>query len=180
MIATPSPAVAAAPLRRLFVGTTGRVYILLCAMLFIEYIDRVNLSVAAPVIKTELSLSNTQLGIALSAFGYCYATFQIINGFLGDRFGPRLTLSLCGVLWAAGTLLTGFASGLTALVLARLVVGLGEAGTVPTGARVMTNWVPKARRGFAQGFTHSSARLGGSIGLPIVAAMIPLFGWRGA
>jgi sugar phosphate permease len=164
----------------MFVGAPGRVYLLLCAMFFIEYIDRVNLSAAAPLIKTELGLSNTQLGLALSAFGYCYAAFQIVNGYLGDRLGPRFTLTLCGVLWAAGTLLTGFASGLAALVLARLLVGLGEAGTVPTGARVMTNWVPKARRGFAQGFTHSSARLGTSIGLPLVAVMIPIFGWRGA
>src|SRR5262249_37570601 len=127
-----------------------------------------------------LGLSNTQLGLALSAFGYTYAGFQIVNGYLGDRFGPRLILTLCGVLWATGTLLTGVASGLTALIIARLLVGLGEAGTVPTGARVMTNWVPRARRGFAQGFTHSSARLGTSIGLPLVAAMIPIFGWRGA
>jgi sugar phosphate permease len=168
------------PLWRMFVGAPGRVYLLLCAMFFIEYIDRVNLSAAAPLIKAELGLSNTQLGLALSAFGYCYAAFQIVNGYLGDRFGPRLILTLCGILWAAGTLLTGFASGLIALVLARLLVGLGEAGTVPTGARVMTNWVPKARRGFAQGFTHSSARLAAGVTPPLVVAMIPIFGWRGA
>ena len=77
-------------LSRLFTGTTGRVYMLLCLMLFIEYVDRVNLSVAAPLIKTELSLSNTQLGFALSAFGYCYAFFQIINGYMGDRFDRGL------------------------------------------------------------------------------------------
>ncbi|MGA7324029.1 MAG: MFS transporter [Rhodomicrobium sp.] len=168
------------PLYRMFMGAPGRVYLLLCAMLFIEYIDRVNLSAAAPLIKAELGLSNTQLGLALSAFGYCYAAFQIVNGYLGDRFGPRLTLTLCGILWATGTLLTGFASGLTALVLARLLVGLGEAGTIPTGTRVMTNWVPKVRRGFAQGFTHSSARLAAGITPPLVVAMIPVFGWRGA
>ncbi len=144
------------PLYRMFMGAPGRVYLLLSAMFFIGYIDRVNLSAAAPLLKAELGLSNTQLGLALAAFGYTYAGFQIVNGYLGDRFGPRLTLTLCGVLWAVGTLLTGFASGLTALIIARLLVGLGEAGTVPTGARVMTNWVPKARRGFAQGFTHSS------------------------
>jgi sugar phosphate permease len=172
--------VAPQPLRRMFMGAPGRVYLLLCAMFFVEYIDRVNLSAAAPLIKSELGLSNTQLGLALSAFGYCYAAFQIVNGYLGDRFGPRLTLTLCGVLWAAGTVLTGFASGLTALVFARLLVGLGEAGTVPTGARVMTNWVPKARRGFAQGFTHSSARLAAGITPPLLVAMIPVFGWRGA
>jgi sugar phosphate permease len=164
----------------MFMGAPGRVYLLLCAMFFVEYIDRVNLSAAGPLLKVELGLSNTQLGLALSAFGYSYAGFQILNGFLGDRFGPRLVLALCGVLWAAGTLFTGLASGLIGLVFARLLVGLGEAGTVANGARVMTNWVPKARRGFAQGFTHSSARLGASVGLPLVAAMIPVFGWRGA
>jgi MFS family permease len=180
MIATTSSPVAAPPLRRLFAGTTGRVYILLCVMLFIEYIDRVNLSVAAPVIKTELALSNTQLGFALSAFGYCYATFQIINGFIGDRFGPRLTLTLCGLLWAAGTIATGFVGGLASLMFARMLVGLGEAGTIPTGARVMSNWVPSNRRAFAQGFTHSCARLAAGATPPIVVALIGVVGWRGA
>jgi MFS family permease len=180
MITTPSPAAAAPPLRRLFAGTTGRVYLLLCAMFFIEYIDRVNLSVAAPVIKAELALSNTQLGFALSAFGYCYATFQIINGFIGDRFGPRLTLTLCGLLWATGTIATGFVGGLASLVFARMLVGLGEAGTIPTGARVMSNWVPSNRRAFAQGFTHSCARLAAGATPPIVVALIGLVGWRGA
>jgi sugar phosphate permease len=167
-------------LSRMFTGTPGRIYLLLCAMFFIEYIDRVNLSVAAPLIKSELGLSNTQLGFALSAFGYCYAIFQIINGYMGDRFGPRLTLTLCGLLWAVGTLVTGIVGGLMSLVVARMLVGLGEAGTIPTGARVMTNWVPKARRGFAQGFTHSSARLAAGITPPIVVAMIPFVGWRGS
>jgi sugar phosphate permease len=180
MTAITSPAGASPSLRRLFTGTTGRVYILLCVMLFVEYIDRVNLSVAAPLIKTELKLSNTQLGFALSAFGYCYATFQIINGYLGDRFGPRLTLTLCGLFWAAGTIATGFIGGLTSLVFARMLVGLGEAGTIPTGARVMSNWVPANRRGFAQGFTHSSARLAAGVTPPIVVTLIALVGWRGS
>jgi MFS family permease len=167
-------------LRRLFTGTTGCVYVLLCVMLFIEYIDRVNISVAAPLIRTELHLTNTQLGFALSAFGYCYATFQIINGYIGDRYGPRLTLTVCGLLWAAGTIATGFVGGLTSLVFARMLVGLGEAGTIPTGARVMSNWVPANRRGFAQGFTHSSARLAAGVTPPIVVALIAFVGWRGA
>jgi sugar phosphate permease len=173
-------AMASPPLSRLFTGTTGRVYMLLCLMLFVEYVDRVNLSVAAPLIKTELGLSNTQLGFALSAFGYCYAMFQIINGYIGDRFGPRTTLTLCGLFWAIGTLATGLVGGLTSLIFARMLVGLGEAGTIPTGARVMTNWVPKNRRGFAQGFTHSCARLAAGLTPPLVVVMIAYVGWRGA
>ncbi len=165
---------------RMFSGTVGRVFMLLCAMYFIEYVDRVNLSVAAPLLKTELQLSNTQLGLALSAFGYCYALFQIIVGYAGDRFGPRRTLAFSGVLWGAGTLLTGFTGGLASLVLSRLLVGLGEAGTIPTATRAISNWVPRIRRGFAQGFTHSSARAAAALTPPLMVALIPLLGWRGA
>jgi MFS family permease len=167
------------PLTRMFKGAPGTVFLLLCLMYFIEYVDRVNLSVAAPEVRAEFHLSNTKLGLALSAFGYCYTAFQIIGGFAGDRFGPRITLSFCGVLWAAGTLLTGLAGGLSGLVLARLLVGMGEAGTFPTSARVIANWVPLARRGFAQGFTHSAARLAASMTPPIVVMLLPFVGWRG-
>jgi sugar phosphate permease len=165
---------------RMFSGTVGRVFMLLCAMYFIEYVDRVNLSVAAPLLKIELDLSNTQLGLALSAFGTCYALFQIVVGYAGDRFGPRYTLAFSGLLWAFGTLLTGFVGGLATLVLSRLLVGLGEAGTIPTATRAMSNWVPRIRRGFAQGFTHSSARAAAALTPPLMVAMIPLLGWRGA
>ena len=165
---------------RMFSGTVGRVFMLLCAMYFIMYVDRVNLSVAAPLLKTELHLSNTQLGLALSAFGYCYASFQIIVGYAGDRFGPRRTLAISGLLWGAGTLLTGFTGGLAGLVLSRLLVGLGEAGTIPTATRAITSWVPRIKRGFAQGFTHSSARAAAALTPPLMVVLIPLLGWRGA
>jgi MFS family permease len=165
---------------RMFSGAVGRVFLLLCAMYFIEYVDRVNLSVAAPLLKSELRLSNTQLGLALSAFGSCYALFQIIVGYAGDRFGPRRTLAICGLLWGAGTLLTGFTGGLAGLVLSRLLVGLGEAGTIPTATRAITNWVPRIKRGFAQGFTHSSARAAAAFTPPLMVMLIPLLGWRGA
>jgi sugar phosphate permease len=164
----------------MFRGATGRVFILICAMYFIEYIDRVNLSIAAPLLKSELHLSNTQLGIALSAFGYCYATFQIINGYLGDRIGPRRMLAISGLLWAIGTLTTGVVGGLSTLVFARMCVGLGEAGTIPNATRAMTNWVPVARRGFAQGFTHAAARAAATITPPLLVLLFPVLGWRGS
>jgi MFS family permease len=167
------------PLTHMFKGAPGTVFLLLCLMYFVEYVDRVNLSVAAPEVRAEFHLSNTKLGLALSAFGYCYTVFQIIGGWAGDRFGPRVTLTFCGVLWAAGTFLTGLANGLSGLVLARLLVGMGEAGTFPTSARVIANWVPVARRGFAQGFTHSAARLATSVTPPIVVMLLPFAGWRG-
>ncbi len=165
---------------RMFRGTTGRVFILICLMYFIMYVDRVNLSVAAPLIKADLHLSNTQLGFALSAFGYCYALFQIIIGFTGDKIGARRMLAICGVFWAAGTLLTGLVGGLATMIGARMLVGLGEAGTIPNATRAMSRWVPRVRRGFAQGFTHSAARLAAAITPPLVVLLIPVAGWRGA
>jgi MFS family permease len=125
----------------IFRGAKGRVFILICLMFFISYVDRVNISIAAPIMRKELHLTNTQLGFVLSAFGLCYATFQMTNGFLGDYLGPRRMLSALGLVWSAGTLLTAASTGLASLVIGRAVVGLGEGGTIPTAARARSNWV---------------------------------------
>ena len=164
----------------MFSGAVGRTFMLLCAMYFIMYVDRVNLSVAGPLLQTELHLTDTQLGAAFAAFGWCYALFQIVIGWAGDRFGPRRTLAVSGLLWSAGTLLTGITTGLPGLVISRLVVGLGEAGTIPTATRAITNWVPRIRRGFAQGFTHSSARAAAAATPLLMVTLIALLGWRGS
>jgi MFS family permease len=65
---------------------------LLCVMYLILFVDRVNMSTAAPLIKVDLHLTNTQLGLAFSAFAIPYAVFQLIGGWIGDKFGPRMTL----------------------------------------------------------------------------------------
>src|SRR6266849_5907860 len=119
-------------------SATGCVLGLLCVMYLITYVDRVNIATAASSIRAELGLTNTQLGFVLSAFGYPYLLFQVFGGWIGDRFGPRRTLFLCGIVWAI------------------------------------------ARRGFAQGITHSFARLGNAVTPPIVAWLILAVSWRGS
>ncbi len=155
-----------------------RVLFILCAMSFILYIDRVNLSTAAGPIQKEFGLSNTELGIALSAFAWSYAVFQILGGWLGDRFGPRITLAICALIWTVTTALTGFIGGLASLVFVRMLLGIGEGATLPTSARAISNWTPKSQRGFAQGLTHSCSRLGNAITPPIVAALVTALSWR--
>src|SRR6202167_6669174 len=94
---------------------------LLCAIYFILYIDRVNISIAAPLIKADLKLSNTQLGLVFSAFAVPYALFQLIGGWIGDKFGPRLTLSACCALVGVSTILTGVVThGFVSLFVLRL------------------------------------------------------------
>jgi sugar phosphate permease len=167
-------------MKRRLITATGNVVLLLCLMYLITYIDRVNLSTAAPLIRKELHLSQTQLGIVFSAFGYPYAIFQIIGGHLGDRFGARRTLTICGLVWALATILTGLAGGLISLFLVRLLLGIGEGATFPTATRAMQYWVSKDRRGWAQGVTHAFARAGNAITPPIVVALMLALTWRGA
>src|SRR5258707_13353573 len=115
---------------------------LLCVMYLITYVDRVNVATAGPAIRRELSLSNTQLGLVFSAFAYPYLLFQVFGGWVGDRFGPRLTLFLCGLVWSAATILTRLADGVAALLLCRVLLGEGAAATFPCATRAMQGWTP--------------------------------------
>jgi sugar phosphate permease len=147
-------------------------------MYLIFYVDRVNLSTAAPIMQKDLGLTATQLGIAFSAFAYPYAFFQIAGGWLGDRLGPRLTLLLCGIVVAAATIWTGLVGGLVTLFLARLVLGIGEGPAFPTATRALANWMRPDQRGWAQGITHAFARFGNAATPPLIAALIVAFSWR--
>jgi sugar phosphate permease len=165
---------------RRVLAPTNVVLFLLCLMYLITYMDRVNISTAAAVIRTEFDLNNTQLGLIFSAFAYPYAIFQIIGGWVGDNFGPRKTLFACGVIWAIATIMTGLSTGLVSLFLFRVMLGFGEGATFPTATRAMQYWTPAGRRGFAQGITHSFARFGNAVTPPLVAWLMVQFTWRGS
>src|SRR5262245_27145465 len=152
----------------------------LCAMCFISYVDRVNIAVAAPVMRKEMGLTPTALGAIFSAFAYPYAVMQIGGGWMADRWGPRLALALPSVLWAAATIMTGLSWSIASLVVCRVLVGLGEGGAFPGMTRALTYWMPVGERGFAQGITHGAARLGGAVTPPIVLAIMAAYGWREA
>ena len=126
---------------------THVVLTMLCIMYFITYVDRVNIGTAASEIQKELHLSNTQLGLVFSAFAYPYLLFQVIGGWVGDRFGPRKTLFWCGLIWAAATIMTGFVTSLLTLFMARVALGFGEGATFPTATRAMQYWTPANKNG---------------------------------
>lgn len=159
-------------------SATSGVLGLLCIMYFITYLDRVNLATAGTVMMRDLGMSKTEFGLMLSAFAYPYAIFQVLGGSVGDRFGARRTLMVCGIIWATATVLTGLVGGLLTLFLARVLLGFGEGATFPTATRAMQNWTAPGKRGFAQGITHAFARLGNAVAPPIVALLIYHFGWR--
>ncbi|MBB5499941.1 hypothetical protein HDG37_004161 [Paraburkholderia sp. MM5384-R2] len=124
-------------MKRLSLKATTTVLVMLCLMYFITYVDRVNISTAAGQFKSELGLSNTQLGIIFSAFAYPYVIFQFVGGWVSDRFGARRTLLACAAIWAVATALTGMAGGFASLIAARLLLGLGEGATFPASTSAM-------------------------------------------
>ena len=172
--------VAPPAVRTTWTSLPNRMLLLICLMYLIFYVDRVNISTAAPLIKRDLGLSNTELGFAFSAFAYPYAVFQLIGGWLGDKLGPRRILGASGLLVCISTALTGAVGGLTSLFLVRLALGFGEGAAFPTATRAMATWLPSTRWGFAQGITHSASRIGNALTPPLIAWLILAVSWRGS
>jgi sugar phosphate permease len=161
-------------------SATSIVLIMLCVMYLITYLDRVNVSTAAAGFGKEFHLSHTEVGLVFSAFAYPYLLFQVIGGWVSDRFGAKRTLLFCGTLWAAATVLTGFAGGLASLLAARVLLGFGEGATFPAATAAMSRWVAKERRGFAQGITHAAARVGNALAPAAIVIVMAKYGWREA
>ena len=151
---------------------------LLCAMYFLLFINRTNIAIAGPLMQADLHLSNTDLGLAFSAFAYPYALFQLFGGMLGDKFGPRLTLAVCAFIVFLATAWIGAVGGLASLFLARTLLGIGEGAAFPTATRAMATWTPAGRWAFAQGITHTFSRVGNWATALIVAGLIALLSWR--
>jgi MFS family permease len=179
MFSTPATRRAITPHPRL-VSASKMVLFLLCLMYLLTYIDRVNVSMASAVFDKELKLGRTQVGFIFSAFAYPYLVFQILGGYFGDHFGPRKVLTICSLIWAGATILTGLAGGFVSMIAARLLLGFGEGPTLPTATSALSSWTKPADRAFAQGLTHSFARIGNALTPPIVVALIGWVGWRGS
>jgi MFS family permease len=147
-------------------------------MYFILFVDRVNISTAAPLIARDLDLDNTKLGLVFSAFAFPYALFQLIGGWIADRFGAWLVLTACCIIVAVSTALTGASGGLASLVAIRLAVGFGEGAAFPTATRAMASWTPAGNWGFAQGIVHAAGRIGNALTPPVITALLAFGSWR--
>src|SRR5947207_13678349 len=97
---------------------------LMCILYLITYVARQNLATAGGDIRKELGLTNSQLGQVIGTFGITYAMFQILGGWIGDKWGARKTLFVCGLIWATATVLTGLAGSLMTLYMVRLLLGV--------------------------------------------------------
>jgi len=149
----------------------------------IAYLDRVNISIAAPTIMQEFHLSDIELGWIFSAFVLGYASFQAPGGWIADRIGPRNVLTIGVVWWGVFTTLITFLpppmSGLIfALMAIRFLLGIGEAVVYPASNCVVAAWMPSTERGSANGFIFTGVGFGSGITPPLITYIMVHYGWR--
>jgi MFS transporter, ACS family, glucarate transporter len=170
--AADSPAASAPPtrVRYTIVGLT-------LALIAVAYLDRVCIATAAPAMKADLGLSDTEMGLVFSAFTLAYALFEVPSGWFADRFGARVALTRIVLWWSAMTAATGLATGFWSLFAVRLLFGMGEAGAFPATARVYARWLPAAWRGRVFGSLIMAGALTGAITQPLVVALLRVVTW---
>jgi ACS family D-galactonate transporter-like MFS transporter len=156
----------------------NRVLFLLGLSVFINYIDRANLSVAAPLLQDELGLSHSQLGVLLSAFFWTYACMQLLAGWLVDRFEVKWILGIGFFVWSLATAFTGALHAFAALLVIRVILGIGEAVAYPAYAKIFANHFVESQRGFANSIVGAGQSLGPALGILFGGTLVAQFGWR--
>lgn len=148
------------------------------ALAAVTYLDRVCISILAPSIMKDLSLSRIEMGFVFSAFTLAYGLFEIPTGAWGDRIGTRKVLTRIVAWWSVFTILTATAFNYTYLLIIRFLFGAGEAGAWPNSARTLSRWFPSAERGTAQGIFFMGAHMAGGLTPIVVTAMLGYMEWR--
>ncbi len=152
--------------------------VLLAICVLINYVDRGNLSVAAPLLKRELGLSASQLGILFAAFFTTYTAMQFVVGWLIDRFDVNRILATGFLVWSLATATTGLLRGFALLLTMRLILGVGESVAVPASSKILARHLPEHHRGLASGVVMSALRCGNAVGTFGAGFLMAKFGWR--
>ena len=153
--------------------------LLLTWLLFgMYYVNRFNYSPMIPLLKVDLGISNTQAGWLMALFFISYTIFQLPSGFLGDRFGPRKTLTWGAIISITGNLIFSQATSLGILSLGQLVNGLGQSMGWTSSLKLIVNWFPRSRRATAIGFFATCVTAGSSVGIRLSGLLGDHLGWR--
>jgi MFS transporter, ACS family, D-galactonate transporter len=152
--------------------------LLVMATTAVAYLDRINLSVAAPVLTREFGVSAAVMGLLLSSFSWTYTLLNVPAGLLVDRLRTRVVYSAALVVWALAGFGAALVSSIGALFGPRLLLGVGEAPFIPASVRTLSDWLPRAERGAGTGLLVSGIALGSAVGPLLLAPLVTTLGWR--
>jgi MFS family permease len=159
-------------------GVSVRTVVLLAVASFINYVDRGSLATAAPLVREEFALSDTQLGLLLSAFFWSYAPGQLPAGWLAERLDARRVLACGLVVWGTATALAGLTTGFVTLLVLRIALGCGESVMFPASFKILACEAAERQRGRANGFLASGLYFGSAFGILVGALLMARLGWR--
>jgi MFS family permease len=151
---------------------------LLLTSVFINYIDRGSLSVAAPVLSEEFALSPRKLGYLLSAFFWSYTLFQLVVGWLVDRYEVKWVYAGGFLLWSLAMASTGLANSFAALFAARLCLGIGESVFLPSVSRIVVRLFPAEQRGLPNALIDVGTKAGPALSIYLGGMLLADYGWR--
>lgn len=144
----------------------------------VNYLDRSALSIGNSAIRTDLGLSDGQMGLLLSVFAIAYGVAQLPVGILIDRYGPRRVLGASLVLWSLAQAASAFSGSLLQFAMARAALGIGESPMYLAGTKVCTNWFARPDRAWPIGLFNASSALGPAIAPALLTALLLAYGWR--
>src|ERR1700712_2214144 len=168
------------PRTRWAAGGAGALIALMTASMFINYIDRSNLSVAAPLLQKNLHYTSQQIGLLSSAFFWTYALLQLvgISGWISDRFPVGTVFAVSFFVWSAATAASGLVTSFAAFFAMRLVLGAGESLAYPCYSRMIAMEIPQTLRGRANALLDAGSKLGPGLGTLLGGLLLERYGWR--
>ena len=170
--------VSSAPQRKGIPASLTVVLVLLAVSVFINYVDRGSLSIAAPLLKDELGISASQLGVLLSAFFWTYACMQLFSGWLVDRLNVNWVFAGGFFLWSAATAATGLIHTFSVLLFLRMLLGTGESVAYPSYSKIIALNFPEEQRGLANAVISAGLVLGPGFGMLLGGLLMARVGWR--
>src|SRR2546429_6116198 len=151
---------------------------LLLLSVCINYVDRGSLSVAAPILSEEFSLSPSKLGYLLSAFFWSYTAFQLVVGWLVDRHDVKWVYACGFIFWSLAMASTGLATSFAGLLAARLCLGIGESVFLPSVSKIVVRLFPPARRGLPNALVDVGTKVGPALSIYLGGMLLRDYGWR--
>jgi MFS family permease len=174
----PSEIVSRTRVSSLWTGKRFYIAALLFLNMFINFMDRINLSVGAPAIAKDFGWDRGKMGLLFSSYQWTYILFLLLWGWMTDRMGTRLINGLSVTIWSIAGMLTGAATTFGGMLTTRLALGAGEAASFPTSSKVVRQWFPNSERGLATSIFNAGTFAGPAIAAPLVAWLLVKVGWR--